>query len=151
MHLACNKSYIIWHVLFEHCNICCVRLGRVHWPTAMTAYVPVALVRSPLDMDRCGNHGNQSRGERRVQLVGSLAFHAKELERNKEVGVTSPSCRLNHKQIMAFYQQQSSQCDVSPSLLSTAQCLAFSAAQGEQHGESGLFRGRQVTVLSLLA
>lgn len=86
-----------------------------------------------------------------VQLAGPLAIHVKELERNNEVGVTSPSCRLNHKQIMAFYQQQSSQCDVSPSLLSAAQCLAFSAAQGEQHGESSLFRGRQVTVLSLLA
>lgn len=58
------KRNIIWHVLCEHCNICCVSLGRAHWPSATEAHVPEVLVRSPPDMGSCGNHGNQGRGER---------------------------------------------------------------------------------------
>lgn len=104
MHFACNKCHIIWHVLFKHCNICCVRLGRVHWPTAMTVHVPVALVRSPPDMGRYGNHSNQHRGVRKGLAGGSMRVTFKRVgEEERRRSNLSLQSSQSQTQILTFY------------------------------------------------
>lgn len=145
-HIACDngisfgvKRNIIWHVLLEHCNICCVSLGRKHWPRAMVAHVPEVLVRmpSPPDLDSHGNHSNQSRGE----SGGGELVATGELERNKEGNVTSLFCRLNHKPrswpFISRREWTHQPRPLSLTLYCVGQCLTFNAAKGEQRGELG--------------